>query len=78
MSRVLPGWSTGETLFSEWGLLGISDGPSLSGLLLFADALVLVSQSESGLQAQLNVLHELCVNRDLTVNLAKTKAIVFH
>ena len=47
-------------------------------LLLFADDLVLVSQSESGLQAQLHALHAFCTNRGLTVNLAKTKAVVFN
>ena len=65
------------------GLHGAPDGPFLSGqvilLLLFADDLVLVSQSESGLQAQLNALHAFCVNRGLTVkDLAKTKAVVFN
>ena len=47
-------------------------------LLLFADNLVLVSQSESGLQARPNALHAFCVNRGLTVNLAKIKAAVFN
>ena len=62
------------------GLHGAADGPSLSGqgilLLLFADDLVLVFQSESGLQAQLHALQAFCMNRGLTVNLAKTKAVV--
>ena len=61
---------------------GAPDGPVLAGqvilLLLFADDLVLVSQSEKGLQSQLNALHAFCENRGLTVNLAKTKAVVFN
>ena len=61
---------------------GAPDGPCLSGqvilLLLFAENLVLVSQSESGLQAQLNALHAFCVNRGLTDNLAKTKAVIYN
>ena len=64
------------------GLHGAPDGPSLSGqvilLLLFADDLVLVSQSESGLQAELHALHAFCTNRGLTVNMAKNKAVVFN
>ena len=64
------------------GLHGAPDRPSLSGqvilLLLFADDLVLVSQSESGLQAQLHALHAFCMNKGLAVNLAKTKAVVFN
>ena len=64
------------------GLHVAPDGPSLSGqvilLLLFADDLVLVSQSENGLQARLHALHAFCINRGLTVNLAKTKAVVFN
>ena len=47
-------------------------------LLLFADDLVLVSQSEKGLQSQLNALHAFCEIRGLKVNLAKTKAVVFN
>ena len=63
-------------------LHGVPDGPSLAGqvilLLLFADDLVLVSQTECGLQSQLNALHAFCENKGLTVNLAKTKAVVFN
>ena len=63
-------------------LHGALDGPSLAEqvilLLLFADDLVLVSQAECGLQSQLNALHAFCGNRGLTVNLAKTKAVVFN
>ena len=63
-------------------LHGDPDGPSLGGqavvLLLFADDLVLTSQSERGLQSQLNALHAFCENRGLKVNLAKTKVVVFN
>ena len=60
----------------------LDGGPSLVGqvilLLLFADDLVLVSQSECGPQSQLNVLRAFCENRGLTVNLAKTQSVVFN
>ena len=63
-------------------LHGAVDGPSLVGqvilLLLFADDLVLVSQTGCGFQSQLNTLHAFCENRGLKVNLAKTKAVVFN
>ena len=63
-------------------LHGDPDGPSLGGqavmLLLFADDLVLTSQSERCLQSQLNALHAFCENRGLKVNLAKTKVVVFN
>ena len=36
------------------------------------------SLSEKGLQSQLNALHAFCENGGLTVNLAKTKAVVFN
>ena len=45
-------------------------------LLLFADDLVLVSQTECGLQSRLNALRAFCENRGLTVDLAKTKAVM--
>ena len=66
----------------ETDLHGAPDGPVLAGqvilLLLFADQLVLASQSEKDLQSQLNALYALCRNSGLAVNLAKTKAVVFN
>ena len=47
------------------------------GGLLFTDDVILVSQIDCGLQSQLNTLHAFCENRGLTVNLAKTKAVMF-
>ena len=58
---------------------GCPASPLLFGLYLDAlDDLVLVSQSEKGLQSQLNALHAFCGNRGLAVTLAKTKAVVFN
>ena len=57
------------------------DAPSLSGalipLLLYADDLTIMSTTPAGLQRQLNALQLFCEQRQLTVNLAKTKVVVF-
>jgi len=47
-------------------------------LLLFADDLALTSESEVGLQQQLNTLQQFYVKRGLTVNVKKTKFMVFN
>ncbi len=57
------------------------DAPTLMGvmvlLLLYADDLILISESASGLEKQLDALASFCVQRQLTVNLSKTKVVVF-
>jgi hypothetical protein len=57
------------------------DLPSLSGrripALLYADDLALVSTSAKGLQAQLDVLQAYATKWRLTVNIGKTKAVIF-
>ncbi len=57
------------------------DAPTLAGkaiaLLLYADDLALLSESPQGLQLQLDVLAQFCAARQLTVNVKKTKVIVF-
>jgi hypothetical protein len=56
--------------------------PALAGwhvwLLLFADDLTLMSETEVGLQQQLDVLQKFCDERGLVVNVAKTKVLVFN
>jgi hypothetical protein len=58
------------------------DAPTLADvhvwLLLFVDDLVLISESEVGLQQQLDTLQQFCSERGLIVNVAKTKAMVFN
>ena len=65
-------------------LLGTADidapaGPTLMGvmvpMLLYADDLTLMSESASGLQKQLDALASFCEQRQLTVNLSKTKVV---
>ena len=55
--------------------------PTLRGvlvpLLLYADDLILMSTTAVGLQKQLDALASFCDQRQLTVNLSKTKVVVF-
>ena len=57
------------------------DSPDLLGtmvpLLLYADDLILMSTSKEGLQQQLDALAGFCEQRQLTVNLNKTKIVIF-
>jgi hypothetical protein len=58
------------------------DAPTLTNvhvwLLLFADDLVLTSELKVGLQQQLDVLQQFCAKCGLTMNVKKTKVIVFN
>ncbi len=58
------------------------DAPPMLGqlavrLLLYADDLALMSYTPVGLQKQLDVLQTFCYERQLTVNVKKTKVVVF-
>jgi hypothetical protein len=58
------------------------DAPPMLGqladrLLLYADNLPLMSHTPAGLQKQLDVLQAFCYERQLTVNVKKTKVVVF-
>ena len=46
-------------------------------LLLYADDLILMSERASELQKQLDALASFCEQHRLTVNLSKTKVVVF-
>ena len=48
------------------------------GLLLYADNIVLRSESEHDLQKHLNALDDFCTQRGLVVNLEKTKVLISH
>lgn len=67
-----------EAMRSKQHLL---DSPSLDGVtllaLLYADDLALVSKSMAGLQAQLDVLRDYATRWGLTVNVDKTKAVIY-
>ena len=57
------------------------DAPSSQGflipVLLYADDLTIMSTTPAGLQRQLNALQLFCEQRQLSVNLAKTKVVTF-
>ena len=63
----------------EKGKHGVSLGPAEIELflLLFADDLTLLSSTVTGLQNLLNVLQEATQRLGLTVNLDKSKVVVF-
>jgi len=63
----------------ESGKHGIQLAPDLIELLilLFADDVVLLSDSDIGLQTQLNVLYNTAKRLDLIVNLDKPNILVF-
>jgi len=46
-------------------------------LLLYADNLALMSHTPAGLQKQLDVLQAFCCERQLIVNVKKTKVVMF-
>jgi hypothetical protein len=58
------------------------DAPPMLGqlafrLFLYADDLALMSHTPAGLQKQMDVLQAFCCERQLTVNVKKTKVVVF-
>jgi hypothetical protein len=70
-----------DALESRIDALAGDDDPDLADtavkLLLYVDDLVLMSKSLRGLQKQLDELNAFCKERDLTVNVKKTKVVVF-
>jgi len=48
------------------------------GCLFFTNDLVLTSESKVGLKQQLNALQQFCAERGFTVNVKKTKVMVFN
>jgi hypothetical protein len=70
-----------DALESHIAALAGDDGPNLAviavKLLLYVDDLVLMSKSLWGLQKQLDELSAFCKERDLIMNVKKTKVVVF-
>ena len=46
--------------------------------MMFADDIVLVADSEKGLQESINRLEEFCSNWDLSINIEKQKIAIFN
>ncbi|MCO5558046.1 hypothetical protein L7F22_011621 [Adiantum nelumboides] len=57
---------------------GVELGGTTVHILLYADDIVLVSESAEGLQQHLRGLDDFCSQRGMTVNLGKTKVLIFH
>ena len=47
-------------------------------LMMFADDIVLLADTEKGLQESLNGLEEFCSNWDLSINTEETKIVLFN
>ena len=56
---------------------GVCFGETLVAHLLWADDLVLFSNTKKGIQKQLNGLEHFCANNRMIVNEAKTKLMIF-
>ena len=56
--------------------LGLANGSSIS-CMMYADDLMLLSKSEEGLQSMLDKLQEFCESSELSINLKKTKRLIF-
>ena len=67
---------------SDYVLRAGGRGANLVGtpvhIMLYADDNVLISESEEGLQQHHKALDEFCKHQGLTVNLGKTKVMIFH
>jgi Reverse transcriptase (RNA-dependent DNA polymerase) len=57
--------------------VGVALADVIVALLLYADDLVLLAESATDLQRQLDVLQKFCGERGLVVNVAKTEVVVF-
>ena len=53
-------------------------GKYLTNIIMYADDLVLLSNSKEGLQKCLEVLHVFCKNWKLNVDTEKTKIMIFN
>ena len=67
-----------EHIIREEGGDGCPLADAVIRILLYADDVVLISSSAAGLQRHLDILHSFCVTWGLTVNLQKTKIMVFN
>ena len=67
-----------ESYFYSLGLNGINVDNYISVLLLFfADDLVILADSKIDLNRKLKALNEYCIQNHLTVNINKTKVMIF-
>ena len=67
-----------ETTIKTLGGAGCSLAKADIQILLYADDVVLLSSSATGLQRHLDALQVFCDTHDLKVNLGKTKVMIFN
>ena len=83
-NRVLQGESLSPTLFAayineieskinEIEGMGVSINGVMVSVLMYTDDLVLLAQTEAGLQSGINALHSFCIENNLIVNTGKSK-----
>ena len=51
---------------------------TIANALMYADDLILISHSQEGLQNQIDILNDYCLNWNLAINTKKTKVLVFN
>ena len=62
-----------ELIMNVTGGMGVNINGVKVSVLMYADDLVLLSQTEDGLQCGINVLHRFCTENNLTINTSKSK-----
>ena len=62
----------------RWGGSGAGLAGAIIPILLYADDIVLISDSLEGLQRHLNALKSFCTDKDSSVNLNKIKVMIFN
>ena len=66
-----------ESEFANNGFEGVDIGVLKLFLLLYADDIVIFSETEKGLQTGLDILYAYCQSWKFKVNIQKTKVMVF-
>ena len=67
-----------ETHLKTNGAGSISVSNSRVSLLMFADDVVLLAETQEGLQTSLHLLNQYCLTSALSVNTEKTKVVIFN
>ena len=67
-----------ETHLKTNGAGSISVSNSRVSLLMFADDVVLLAETQEGLQTSFHLLNQYCLTSALSVNTEKTKVVIFN
>ncbi len=66
-----------HSLFNDIDVKPLNLAKQLIGCLLYADNLLIISETQHGLQTSLNKLNKYCQTWQLRVNIKKTKVVIF-